>query len=97
MYQSCDSKKIIQNHVGPIFLINISRFLFFFIKMILKGVLTLLLFFKFGHQTPLDDYVFQEDPHYNYKLIHSYELNGYKLFIFNMTSQKWQDGKFTSI
>lgn len=58
------------------------------------AVFTLLIFIKVGNQTPLDDYVFKSDPHYNYQLIHTYELSEYKLFILNMTSQKWQDGKF---
>lgn len=59
-----------------------------------KGVFLIFLYFKFGYQTPLDDYVFQFDPNYGYQLIQTYELSGYKLFILNMTSQKWQDGKF---
>jgi hypothetical protein len=42
--------------------------------------------------TPLDDYVKAPDPHFNYELIKTYEMDGYKLFILNMTSQKWLDG-----
>jgi hypothetical protein len=48
---------------------------------------------ELAHPTPLDDYVNTPDPHYNYSLVHVYELTGYKLYIINMTSQKWQDGK----
>jgi hypothetical protein len=43
--------------------------------------------------TPLDDYVNTPDPHYRYELIKTYQLEGYNLYILNMTSQKWYDGK----
>lgn len=39
--------------------------------------------------TPLDDYVNTPDSHYKYELIKSYVMPGYKLFVLNMTSQKW--------
>lgn len=42
--------------------------------------------------SPLDDYVNLPDPFYNYSLIKTYTLPTYKLFILNMTSQKWLDG-----
>ena len=42
--------------------------------------------------TPLDDYVNMPDPHYKYELIKTYAMPGYKLYILNMTSQKWFDG-----
>lgn len=41
--------------------------------------------------TPLDDYVNTPDPHYKYDLIKTYEMTGYKIYILNMTSQKWLD------
>ena len=50
------------------------------------------LFFGGGRSTPLDDYVNAYDSHYNYSLIKTYVMTGYKLFILNMTSQKWYDG-----
>ena len=43
--------------------------------------------------TPLDDYVNMPDPHYKYELIKTYVMPGYKLYILNMTSQKWLDGE----
>lgn len=44
--------------------------------------------------TPLDDYVNTPDPHYKYELVYTYNLDGYKLYILNMTSQKWKDETF---
>jgi hypothetical protein len=43
--------------------------------------------------TPLDDYVRDDDPHFNWTLIRTYEEPDYKLFVLNFTSQKWLDGK----
>lgn len=47
---------------------------------------------KNSFQTPLDDYVNTPDSNYKYDLIYTYEQAGYKLYILNMTSQRWQDG-----
>ena len=47
--------------------------------------------------TPLDDYVNLPDPFYNYTLIQTYTQPGYKLYILNMTSQKWLNGNFLRI
>ena len=47
----------------------------------------------FSNATPLDDYVFKPDDHYRYDIITQYKMDGYTLFVFNMTSQKWLDGK----
>jgi hypothetical protein len=47
----------------------------------------------FSNATPLDDYVFKLDDHYRYDIIKTYKMDGYTLFVFNMTSQKWLDGK----
>lgn len=44
--------------------------------------------------TPLDDYVNKPDPHYKYELIHTYEMLSGKVYLLNMTSQKWQDETF---
>jgi PhoPQ-activated pathogenicity-related protein len=41
--------------------------------------------------TPLDDYVNQPDDHYKFELLKVYELSSYKLYILNLTSQKWLD------
>ena len=60
--------------------------------MKILGLVLLVAFFKSSFETPLDDYVNTPDPHYKYDHIHTYELTGYKLYILNMTSQKWQDG-----
>lgn len=43
------------------------------------------------NSTPLDDYVNTPDDHYKYDLLKVYEMKGYKLYILNMTSQKWLD------
>lgn len=43
--------------------------------------------------TPLDDYVFAPDPHYGYELIQTYEMTGYTIYVLNLTSQMWLDGK----
>jgi hypothetical protein len=45
-----------------------------------------------SNATPLDDYVYKPDDHYRYDIITQYNMNGYTLFVFNMTSQKWLDG-----
>lgn len=41
--------------------------------------------------TPLDDYVNEPDPHYNYTLITTQQEVDFKVYIINMTSQKWMD------
>ena len=46
-----------------------------------------------ANATPLDDYVYKPDDHYRYEIIKQYNMTGYTLFVFNMTSQKWLDGK----
>lgn len=49
------------------------------------------LFTSFVAATPLDDYVNTPDDHYKYELLTTYNETGYKLYILNMTSQKWQN------
>lgn len=46
--------------------------------------------------TPLDDYVNAPDVHYRYELIKTYEQTGTgcRVFVLNMTSQKWKDETF---
>lgn len=41
--------------------------------------------------TPLDDYVNEPDPHYNYTFIKIQQEVGFKVYVLNMTSQKWMD------
>jgi len=48
-----------------------------------------------GEATPLDDYVNTPDPHYSYTFLKLYEMQGYKIYILNMTSQKWLDETVT--
>ena len=62
--------------------------------MLRQGVFFLLFYalLAYASSTPLDDYVNAYDDHYNYSLIKTFELTGYKLYILNMTSQKWYDG-----
>lgn len=43
--------------------------------------------------TPLDDYVRDDDPHFNWTLIKTYDEPDYKMYVLNYTSQKWYDGK----
>lgn len=45
--------------------------------------------------TPLDDYVKAPDPYYSYEFLNYYTYEGYRLYVLNMTSQKWLDGKHT--
>ena len=43
--------------------------------------------------TPLDDYVNQYDPHYEFKVVnYTYKGPGFTLYCLNMTSQKWLTG-----
>lgn len=44
-----------------------------------------------AYTTPLDDYVNEPDPHYNYTLITIQQEVGFKVYVINMTSQKWMD------
>ena len=49
-----------------------------------------------ANSTPLDDYVNTPDSHFSYKLIKTYNMVGYKLYVLNMTSQKWLDETIVS-
>ena len=48
------------------------------------------------NSTPLDDYVNEPDPHYSYQLIQTYTEVGYKVYVLNMTSQKWMDETYVT-
>jgi PhoPQ-activated pathogenicity-related protein len=56
-------------------------------------LIVMLIAISFGgmRSTPLDDYVNAPDSHFSYELIKTYTMTGYKLYILNMTSQKWLD------
>ncbi len=60
--------------------------------MIYKSLVCFCLLWTLAVATPLDDYVKAPDPHYKYELIKVYELEGYTLYVLNLTSQKWLDG-----
>jgi hypothetical protein len=42
---------------------------------------------------PLDDYVNTPDPMFSWKRLQTYPQPTYTVFILNMTSQQWFDGK----
>jgi hypothetical protein len=43
--------------------------------------------------TPLDDYVNKPDPNFSWKLLQTYPSAAGTVYILNMTSQQWMDGK----
>jgi hypothetical protein len=47
--------------------------------------------------TPLDDYVYKPDPAFKWKLIDTYPSSTYTVYILNMTSQHWFDGRIIEI
>lgn len=47
--------------------------------------------------TPLDDYVNKPDPIFSWKLIRTYPSSTYTVYVLNMTSQTWFDGRFSMI
>ena len=65
---------------------NMKKNYLFYLTILVAG------FIFYSNQTPLDDYVNTPDPHYNYSLVYVYNFTGYKMYVLNMTSQKWQDG-----
>ena len=60
--------------------------------LVLSIVLVLLAFSSIFETTPLDDYVYAPDPHFNYTLISKQKIEGGTIYIYNFTSQKWYDG-----
>ena len=74
-----------------------SKVFFVLFKMTNLNILftaTVLVLFGSVYCTPLDDYVNTPDPHYKYELLKIYEMYGGKVYVLNMTSQKWQDETF---
>lgn len=51
----------------------------------------LLALIQVSQSTPLDDYVYTPDPHYKYEILTTYQSLGARVFVLNMTSQKWLD------
>ena len=45
--------------------------------------------------TPLDDYVNTPDPMFSWQRLETYSQTSHTLYILNMTSQKWLDGKYS--
>lgn len=45
------------------------------------------------YQTELDKYVWAEDGEFKWEVIEEYDFENVTLYIVNMTSQKWIDGK----
>jgi hypothetical protein len=43
--------------------------------------------------TPLDDYVNTPDPTFSWQRLETYPRPTYTVYVLNMTSQKWMDGK----
>lgn len=58
----------------------------------MRAVIAILLtaLFSRGSGTPLDDYVYRDDPTYKYEIIGTFEGDGYTLYNINMTSQTWK-------
>lgn len=63
--------------------------------MVFRCIVLLLLAFVCAHGGVLEDYVNRYDPHYTYEVLkdHTYRGPDYTLYVLNMTSQKWKDGK----
>ena len=53
----------------------------------------LLLAVPYVRCTPLDDYVYRDDPTYKYEILETFQGPGYTLYNINMTSQTWKPGK----
>ncbi len=43
--------------------------------------------------TPLDDYVNAPDPVFSWKRLQTYPQSTYTLYVLNLTSQRWFDGR----
>jgi PhoPQ-activated pathogenicity-related protein len=61
--------------------------------LLISILLLILSFTSIFESTPLDDYVYAPDPHFNYTLISKQKIEGGTVYIYNFTSQKWYDGK----
>lgn len=62
----------------------------------LRIVFACLILTVITNATPLDDYVNTPDPNYKYELIKTYNQEGFKMYVLNMTSQKWQNESVVS-
>jgi len=74
---------------------EVSSFCNIYRKVLVFGMIASIINLNFG--TPLDDYVNEPDPTFNWKLIQTYPSSTYALYILNMTSQKWFDVKIKEI
>ena len=63
--------------------------------MDVTGICALLTFLGCAYGSPLQDYVDRADPNYKYEVLKNLTYRGpdFTLYILNMTSQKWFDGK----
>lgn len=59
-----------------------------------KILICLACLYQLINATPLDDYVNKQDDNYKYEILKVDQFFDYKLYYINMTSQKWQNGKF---
>ena len=66
-------------------------------KMKLYSSILIILLWAYINATPLDDYVHAPDPNYGYTLLKTYNQDGYTLYVYNFTSQKWLDGTYYGI
>lgn len=60
---------------------------------LLLFVVTTILLIKNYHSTPLDDFVNQSDPAYDWKLLKTCPSPTYTVYILNMTSQTFFNSK----
>ena len=60
-------------------------------------VITLILLIKNNHSTPLDDFVNQPDPAYDWNLLQTYPSPAYTVYILNMTSQTYFNSKIFDV
>lgn len=64
--------------------------------MLFVNVLSLVILISFAERcssAPLDDYVNTPDPNFSWRRLQTYPQASYTLYVLNMTSQKWFDGK----
>lgn len=55
--------------------------------------ISLVITFKITSGSPLDDYVNAPDPHFRWTQLQMFPYSLYTIYVLNMTSQKWFDGK----
>jgi hypothetical protein len=59
----------------------------------ISSVLIFVLILNTCSLTPLDDYVNTPDSTFSWKRLETYPRPTYTVYVLNMTSQKWMDGK----